>query len=143
MKKAIIISLIGIVLLIGLAYAQAIITFPSNLIINMNQLPSQISSNQLIFNCPYDTNIEYRMVGIRSLEWSGSVPQVVADVKYWTKNRGCAGSQSFNVTLPLTLSQSALVTNFQNRVNTLFLLEAQSNRQARNESTYITTGGIS
>lgn len=142
MKKTIIFSLIALVLLIGIAYAQAIISFPSNLSITMNPLPPQLSSSQILFNCPYDTNIEYRMVGIRDLSWSGTVPQVVADIQYWTNNRSCAGSKSLNMTLPITLSQQALVTNLQTRVNALFLLEAQSNHQPVNSSSYVTVGGI-
>lgn len=138
MKKKIILSIIAIILLLSLVVAQGLIRFPNTFEITLPQLPPRQSENQIIFNCGYDSNIEYRMVGIRDLQWSGSVPQVLADVQYWTENRNCAGSRSFNLTLPITLSQQQLVGNFQNQINLKFLEEAQSNHQrSGRENRYI------
>lgn len=126
-----------LVLLVGLVFAQPIIRFPNNFEITLPQLPPQLSQNQIIFNCPYDQNIEYRMVGVRNLTWNGTIPTVTADIKYWTQDRKCAGSKKFELTLPITLSQSALLLNFQNQINEEFVNEALANRQRRQENGYI------
>lgn len=125
------------ILLVGLVFAQSLVRFPNSFEISLPQLPAQQSTNQLLFGCPYDQNIEYRMVGIRNLSWSGDVPTVTADVKYWTKDRRCAGSKRFQIQLPLTLNQQSLVNNFQTRINQEFISEAQSNRQRGRSNEYI------
>ena len=134
MKIKIIVLILGsLILLAGLVYAQGLISFPTNFEITLPQLPARQSQTQILFNCPYDSNVQYRMVGIRDLQWNGTVPTVTADVMYWTNNKKCAGSKKFVLTLPITLSQSALVNNFQNQINAEFIQEAMSNRQPRNE----------
>lgn len=122
------------ILLVGLVFAQSLVRFPNSFEITLPQLPAQQSTNQLLFGCPYDQNVEYRMVGIKNLSWSGDVPTVTADVKFWTKDRTCAGSKKFELDLPITLNQQSLVNNFQTQVNAEFFAEAQANHQRRRSS---------
>lgn len=132
-----------VLLLVGAVIAQVAISFPQTFEIQLPNLPIQQSPNQIIFNCPYDQNMEYRMVGIKDLSWSGNIPTVIADVKYWTKDRKCAGSKSFNITLPITLSQNALVSNFQTRIDSEFIQEALANRQRLdNRNIYIAGSSV-
>lgn len=138
MKLKVIALILGsLILLAGLVYAQGLISFPTNFDITLPQLPARQSETQILFNCPYDSNIEYRMVGIRELTWNNTIPTVTADVKYWTQDKRCAGSKKFVLTLPITLSQQALVNNFQTQINNEFIAEAQLNRQPRSNEGYL------
>lgn len=134
MKNKILIMSILSILIVGTVIAQGVIRFPNNFEITIPELPVQQSNDQLIFGCPYDQDIEYRMVGVRNLTWNGDLPTVTADVKFWTKDRTCAGSKKFELDLPLTLNQQSLVNNFQTQVNAEFLAEAQANHQRRRSS---------
>lgn len=138
MKHKIPILLMIGILSLTLVIAQGVIRFPNSFEITIPELSIQQSNEQLIFGCPYDQNIEYRMVGVRNLTWNGDLPTVTADVKFWTKDRTCAGSKRFELDLPLTLNQQSLVNNFQTQVNAQFLAEAQANHQrTRSSNNYI------
>lgn len=129
MKKLIISVIMGIMIIVVGVIAQGIIRFPENFEITLPQLPPRQSSNQIIFNCAYDSNVQYRFNGITGLVWNGNIPQVTADIGYWTNDKNCAGSIALNLTLPITLSQQQLVNNYQTQVTSAFILEAQSNHQ--------------
>ena len=140
MKKITLIFLIiAVVLVAGFVLAQAV-NFPSSFTMVLNDLPSKQSSNQLVFNCPYDENIEHRETLVTS--YNLDTREVVAEVKYWTQNRRCAGSWRVNATLAVAGNQQQLVANFIDEVNSQFLAEAQSNRQhADRSSSVISRGG--
>lgn len=140
--KALFLAMGSLLTLIGLVYAQGLISFPQNFEVTIPQLPARQSQNQIIFNCPYDQNIEYRAVGVRELTWNGTIPKVDVDVKYWTRDKQCAGSKRISADLPITLSQQALIINLQNQINLEFIEEAQSNHQ-RNESRGYIAGSLS
>ena len=137
MKKIIIISIIAL-FLIGIVVAQAI-NFPSSFKMILNKLPIKQSNTQLIMGCPYDENIEHRETVVRS--YNPTSRFVEAEIRYWTNNRTCAGSWRVNGTLADSRNQQELITNFINEINSKILIEANANKQARNNTGNIISRG--
>lgn len=142
MLTKLILGILGILLFTSLVVAQLGISFPHNFEINLSPLPPPQSANQLLWACPYDRTPEYRFNGVRELVWEGNIPKVRAEIMYWTQSKDCAGSVSLNLTLPITLSQQQLVTNYEQQVNVKFMEEALANRQPRQEGYIAGSGGL-
>lgn len=136
MKKSII-YLIGIVLIAGIVIAQ-VINFPSTFRMILNNLPAQQSSDQIIFNCPYDSQIEHRETEIT--HFNPQTREVNATIKYWTKDKKCAGSIKLNFTISPFGNQQQLIQNFILETNNKFIEEANINRRTQNR-TIISRGG--
>ena len=132
--------LFSIMPLIAHTDAQPNVQFPSSFSMTLPNLPLQQSPNQLLFNCPYSNRIEFRVANVYGLGFNGTSHQVEADVLYWTKDRECAGSWTFNLDLAPSLSSNALVSNFQDSINNAFLEEANSNRQPASRGNVISSG---
>lgn len=137
MKKLTIFLIVGIILVATLVVAQSI-SFPPTFRMNLNQLPIRQSAEQIIFNCQYDENIEHRETEIISYNETSRL--VIADIKYWTNGRKCAGSKRLNFTMPVSGNQGQLVINFVNEVNTRFIIEAERNNRRLNR-TVVSRGG--
>lgn len=127
-RKKFLAGLISLIFLAGLVTSQAgFPNFPNGFQISINQLPPQISANQLFFGCPYDQNINIKEITVWNIY--GTPLNAVVDIEVVAQGRLCQQSVRKNISIGSVLTSNQLLSSTGINLNNFLQNQAQNNTQ--------------